>query len=355
MTTFRLLSAVEQVAAHLRVELASGRWQETLPGVHLLAKELQVSRPTVEGALRALEKEGLLSGQGAGRRRLVVRRDDLPPSALRVKILVYDVGDLATSHIIELRHQLQMAGHQAEIAAKTLEDLKMDPRRVARFVATTDADVWVVASASLEVLQWFSEQPVHAFSLFGRLRGVPMAGATPRGAPAIERAVERLVELGHSRIVLITREDRRKPHPGDKERAFLEALQSHGIPPGAYHLPDWGNDMADFHRLLGSLFHLTPPTALIFGGAYLFIAAERHLAQRGIVAPRDVSLVSTDYYPDAFFWCDPPVSHIHWDHHPIVRRVVRWANNVARGKEDHRQTFTKAEFVEGGTVGPAPE
>ena len=28
--------------------------------------------------------------------------------------------------------------------------------------------------------------------------------------------------------------------------------------------------------------------------------------------------------------------------------------NIARGKVDRRQTLTKAEFVDGGTVGPAP-
>jgi len=37
----------------------------------------------------------------------------------------------------------------------------------------------------------------------------------------------------------------------------------------------------------------------------------------------------------------------------VLRRVVRWAGNVARGKADGRQSFTKAEFVDGGTVGPA--
>jgi hypothetical protein len=32
--------------------------------------------------------------------------------------------------------------------------------------------------------------------------------------------------------------------------------------------------------------------------------------------------------------------------------MVRWANNVSRGKDGRRQTLTKAEFFEGGTIGP---
>ena len=38
-----------------------------------------------------------------------------------------------------------------------------------------------------------------------------------------------------------------------------------------------------------------------------------------------------------------------------VRRAVRWTSNLAHGKRDVRQTLTKAEFVEGGTIGPVPK
>jgi hypothetical protein len=31
---------------------------------------------------------------------------------------------------------------------------------------------------------------------------------------------------------------------------------------------------------------------------------------------------------------------------------VRWVGNVANGQDDRRQTLTKIEFVEGGTMGP---
>jgi hypothetical protein len=46
------------------------------------------------------------------------------------------------------------------------------------------------------------------------------------------------------------------------------------------------------------------------------------------------------------------MAHITWDFRMAVRRVVRWAAKVNRGKKDRRQTNLKAEFVEGGTIGP---
>ncbi|MFT6794733.1 MAG: hypothetical protein ACJAR1_002748, partial [Rubritalea sp.] len=60
--------------------------------------------------------------------------------------------------------------------------------------------------------------------------------------------------------------------------------------------------------------------------------------------------------PDpTFAWCEPSVAHIRWDSRPVVNRVLSWVENIAQGKDDHSQTLTKAEFIDGGTVGPVPE
>lgn len=63
----RFQSITRQVAAYLREELSRGRWSGEMPGQHRLVRLLGVSRKTVEMALRLLQEEGLLVGQGAGR------------------------------------------------------------------------------------------------------------------------------------------------------------------------------------------------------------------------------------------------------------------------------------------------
>ena len=80
--------------------------------------------------------------------------------------------------------------------------------------------------------------------------------------------------------------------------------------------------------------------------------AQQYLAQRGILAPRDVSLICGDPDP-AFDWCSPSVAHIRWDARVAVRRIVNWTDNVARGKDDRRQLAIKSSFVDGVTVGEA--
>lgn len=324
-----------------------------MPGRDQLATDIGASPRTVQGALEILENEGLLKKQGAGRQRLITLKETLRVSALRVRILLYEKASRKLDYLVDLRHQLEEAGHNSAFADKTLQDLGMDPVRVARFVEHTEADAWVVVSASREVLEWFAHQEIPAFAFFGRLKQVPLAGAGPGKSAVVAEVVRRLVGLGHRRIVMLSREERRLPEPGFVERVFLDELAAQGIATGTYNLPNWGNTMDEFHVGLDALFRVTPPTALLCSYAALFIAADRHLALRGIVAPRDVSMICLDPDP-AFAWCQPAVSHISWDSAFIVRRAMRWVQNISQKKDDRRSTITPATFVEGGTIGPAP-
>lgn len=354
MGSLKTFTVVAQVAVHLREELRRGRWKERMPGRDHLAAELGVSPRSVQGALEVLEKEGRLEKQGVGRQRRIVQDVATVPIGIRVVILLYEKASRKIDYLVDLRHQLEEAGHPTTFADKTLQDLGMSPERVARFVRQTPADAWVVVSASREVLEWFAGQSVPAFALFGRQVSIPIDGTGPRKSAAVADAVRRLVELGHRRIVMLCREERRKPQPGFVERVFLQELEAHGIQTGSYNLPDWGNTMKEFHSGLDSLFRISPPTALLCPYTALFLAAQSHLAVRGIVAPRDISLICLDPDP-AFDWCDPSVAHIFWDSQQVVRRVMRWVGNVARGRWHYRKsTATPARFVEGGTVGPVP-
>jgi hypothetical protein len=350
----RFQSITAQVAAHLREELVRGRWSGTMPGVPALAEELGIAKKTVDLALRLLEKQGLLVPQGAGRRRkIVLPEGGVDAPTLRVGLLLFESKDRGEDFMIELRHLLEEAGHVPFYSDKGLVELGMDVRRVARHVKKTEADAWIVFAASQEVLEWFSARETPAFAVSGRQGGLPIAGTRVDKAPVFAEITRRLITLGHSAITCVIRRQHRLPQPARSPRAFLGELEGAGIVTGAFNLPDWEESREGFGKLLDSLFRTTPPTALILDEPFLYHAAHHHLAKRGLQVPGDVSLICTDADP-GFAWCDPSVAHIRWDHRPMQRRVVRWANNVARGKDDRQQTLTKAEFVEGGTVGRAP-
>jgi DNA-binding LacI/PurR family transcriptional regulator len=352
MKPFRPLSAVEQLAGHLREEIRRGALSGEMPGANQIAVRLGCSARTVHAAVKQLERESLLQGQGAGRRSRIVLPEDFAPPALRVKILLYEGGDKGIDYLVELRHQLREAGHTAAFASRSLHDLGMDVKRVSRFVGGTEADAWIVVAASREILNWFAAQPVPAFALFGRQSQVAIAGTAPQKSHAMAAAVQRLAALGHSRIVCLTREERRKPEPGLIERIFLGELRKHGIAVGPYNIPDWEDNPNGLHDCLSSLFRTTPPTALICSGIGLFMATQQFLLQEGIRVPKDVSIICSDPIP-GFAWSRPTLSHIDFDSDFWVRQIVRWMKGVAFGKDERRKNFNAARFVEGGTIGPA--
>ncbi len=354
MANLKILSATQQVAQHLRSELFSGRWTGTMPGESRLIKELSAGRATVKAALCQLEEEGLLVSQGHGKRRQInLAAGEISAPSMRVQILLYEKIDRQLGYLAELLHMLQEAGHEAVFADRTLDDLGMNVDRVARYVQSNQADAWVVFAGSRDVLEWFAQQETPAFGLYGRLMGVSLAGTAPKKGGAHDEAVDRLVALGHQRIVFLVREDRRKPKPGFLEQLFLQRLESHGIKIGAYHLPDWEESVEGLQSMLDSLFQHTPPTAMMIDGPPLFHAVRHYLGNHGILVPDDVSLICTDPDPN-FEWCLPTIAHVTWDNGPIVRRIVKWMENISQGKEDRRKSSTKARLVIGGTMGPAP-
>jgi DNA-binding LacI/PurR family transcriptional regulator len=349
MAKLLILSPSQQVAQQLSKELMRQTWVGLMPGAPQLAAELGVDRKTVEAALQMLQEDGWLQAQGAGKRRKIVMPHAAHSTTLRIALLANEEADRRMDYVVNLVHELNEAGHTAFYASRTLYDMGMNVKLVERLVKKTEADAWVVVAASRDVLQWFIEQSIPAFSLFGRRRGLPIAGAGPDKIPIMEEVTRELILRGHKRIVMMVRPLRRIPTPGAAERAFLLQLSQHGLPVSEYNLPSWKETPGGFQARLESMFSSAPPTALIVDEIPQLVGTLQFLARKNIRVPEDVSLVCTDN-GTALDWCDPPISHIRWDTRPVLRRVVRWAANVSRGKTDIRQVLTPAEFYRGGTM-----
>ena len=348
---FRPLSAVEQLTAHLRAEIAAGRLSGTMPGVIRLVEELGVGTKTALGAMAELERDGLIQSQGPRRGSQILGPTKSRGKTLNVVILIYDRSNTQEGFLVELRHRLEQAGHKATFSSKSQIELGMDPERVADFVKKTRADAWVVFVGSRPVLEWFACQPFPSFALLGRGGNVDIAGLTVSKMSSMSEILQRLVRLGHRRIVLMTPEERRKPEPGALEKHFLAELEVLGIPTNSYNLPDWENSPHSYHARLTSLFAHTPPTAILFDVPVLFIGALPFFTKHQLRIPEDVSTVLLDG-DSSLAWCDPVPTHLDTNPAQWVKKVMRWVYNVARGKEDRSKTVVNAVFLEGKTIGP---
>lgn len=355
MEPFRAQSTSEQLSTYLKRQILAGVFDDSLPGINQLVTMLGVNSRAVEAAVRRLESEGLLEARGVGKsRRINTSRSRERTKALRIRVLLYERTNRGLFYIIELLSKLREAGFVADFADKSLMELGMNVGRVSRFVAAKPADAWIVCGGSREILQWFSEQAFPAFAMFGVSSGLPIAGTSVRKSPAMVEAVGRLISLGHRRIVMLCREDRRKPEPALYEREFLAELKRHGLATGPYNLPDWEETAEGLRVLLHSLFAHTPPTAIIIDGPSLYHATSQFLGRRGYYAPEKISLICNDPDP-GFNWCHPAVTHMSWDHQALVRRALRWTHLISRDEIDRSQRPVDAKFFEGGTIGPAPK
>lgn len=353
MEPFRPLSTSDQLAQHLRREILKGSISGVFPGVKQLVQTLGVNSVAVAKAIKQLEHEGLVVHHGDRRSRTIAKGARPRNSALRVGFLHYDASSSWNQDSLALKQGLTHAGHTVLEASKSMLELDMDPKRALRLADSMEVDAWIIFSGSSEILDAFGRRELPAFAFHGRLDHGNLAGFGVRKAPVIAELVRKLVNWGHSRITLLAREERRVPHRGVLEQCFIDELKSHGIQTGPFNLPDWQDNPAGLEKVIDSLFKLTPPTALIIGDANLFHAAQLHLAQRGIFAPKQISLFCNDS-EQAFHWVKPDIAHARWDHRPALRRVIQWANHVARGKDDRKQTYIRAELYAGGTLGPAP-
>lgn len=344
----KLLSHAEQVAAHLRSELLRGRYSGTMPGVLKLQAELGVSRTTIGSALEILEADGLLIPQGVGRPRQILVRATTGVSGLKIGLFPYEPADRHAYDMLQIRHHLQEAGHTPILPSRSLIELEMNVGRIARVVESTEASAWVLWSASSEVLTWFERQSFPSMAYAGQyLPTMRIANVAPGMKSSMVTLIRRLISLGHRRISLLTR-------AGGKPSYFIEELEVHGLQTGSYNLPDCGPSPEKFRACLDALFAATPPTALLIDQQHCFFAAQHYLARRGLFAPKDVSLVCVDFDPN-FNLCAPSVAHFRWDIDAIVRNILRWTDNVSRNKEDFMRARVNAQFIDGGTVGPAPK
>jgi DNA-binding LacI/PurR family transcriptional regulator len=123
---------------------------------------------------------------------------------------------------------------------------------------------------------------------------------------------------------MLTTDFRRLPEPGLFERAFLDELETLGIPTGLYNLPDWEENTEGYHNNLESLFRFTPPTALFVDRALFIPPTLQFCMRNGLQVPQDFSLICTESDP-SFDWTQPSIAHIHRDNAPITRRMVQWA------------------------------
>jgi len=213
------------------------------------------------------------------------------------------------------------------------------------------ADVWLVSAGSLEILQWFAGCGVPALALGGRIKGLPIAGASRDPLPSFRALFRQLIEMGHRRITLISGRERRLPSLSAIERTLHEEFDAAGIPFGAFNVPDWEPSPEGLNDRLRELFRVTPPTAIQVHSSAAAVAVRSFLNRHHLRLPEDVSVIC-ESLENAMAWHRPALAHFSTDWAAIQRRVLHWVDGVVKGRKDLHQMATGAIFHPGESIGP---
>lgn len=146
--------------------------------------------------------------------------------------------------------------------------------------------------------------------LLGQLQGVRAHFADVDNVAGARRAVEHLLDLGHTRIALITNAPLHYTASRDRLQGYREALMARGLPVDEHliRLGDFRSESG--YAAMQSLLNLPePPTAVFAASDVVAFGAVSAIKDRGLRIPDDIALVGFDDVPLARY-VDPPLTTI---------------------------------------------
>jgi DNA-binding LacI/PurR family transcriptional regulator len=364
---------VDEVAEALRGRLESGELKGTLPGVRLLSKTLGVSVPTVCRALHQLEEEGALAGGGKSRRWRVPENraesgERTKPEGIRApggagradrrgRLLFLSALSLSSERhagvevFAELLDQLGNSGweimHRVENYASAVQ-----PRKSwEKLLKLTSPDAIVALGGTSALGGWLQDRRIRALFVGGDPgeSGIPVVAV--RTSTMLRYALERLLSLGHRRVLLPLC-GRAPAFVAGCGRVVAEtaALKNRRredlvIAETAYARPEVIVD------LMRRQWRKDPPDALIMLDSREFLAASGFFREAGVAIPRDLSVVVLSHNP-IMDWHLPAITHFE---HPVklmARTISKWVTQGRVSYAPEPLMEVRARWVDGQSVLP---
>lgn len=220
-------SLLSEVTTVLREGIAAGRWKERLPGERQLALDLQVSRPTINLALRALEKEGVLESSPKMKRRIMHRqarrRSERKPVVLISSVPLEFMEQHTMLWVDILRQNLARIDIELMVHFNRRIYSRGSGKLLEQLVRETPASCWVLTLSTREMQNWFATRKLPTVVAGSLFRGTVLPSIDLDFRAVGRHAAGMLLSKGFKKICLV---NRHPIHAGDKltEMGFCEAF-----------------------------------------------------------------------------------------------------------------------------------
>ena len=169
--------------------------------------------------------------------------------------------------------------------------------------------------------------------LMGEIEGSNLYSVDVDNELAARKAVQHLLELGHTRIACITNAPATYTAAPDRVRGYKNALTNAGISPedGLIRYADFTPE-SGYAEMISLLESGSEFTAVFAASDNVAMGAKAALIEAGKRIPEDISLVGFDDIPWAQY-ANPPLTTIHLQAEELARRACLVLMDLLKGKE----------------------
>ncbi len=352
----------ERLKRLLREKLQSGEFKlgDRFPSQNELMRRYSLSFATVTRALNDLEQEGLLARQ-QGRGTFV--RSIPPPAAARssapLSIQVFIPSHSDTMPPLKVQ-QFPSAPEAGCFERCHFEVIPYGPN-------AADLDRFLFARAGVDGVLFLGAEDQHLSFvgnlaemtptvLIGRAGEMPALGCVYFDhAAAATTAVKHLLDLGHSRIGMVTGAP---GHCSSQEylTGYQSAMRNAGVPyadrlvsyADAFKKDGYAAALDLFDKNAGSEI-----SALLLTDTMLAFQALAALRSMGKQVPADVSVIATDDLSEAENMA-PPLTSLRVPTGEMANRAIEVLVELISGKPPRREQFTAELVVRSSTSPPVP-
>jgi len=294
----RRYSLATQAAASIRENIENSTWTDVLPSERTLCLLLQISRPTLRGALAILCHEGLVEIRSRQSTKILKIAARLQNTRRTTVVLLtgrslHEHGATTLSFVGKLQVALTSSDFQLVIVDDHQLNKAHPQKLLKKIAARYSAVCYLLLTVSEPVQMFFSRLSMPAMVCGSRFPGVRLPSCD-WNYPAIGRhAAGILLGLGHQRLSLVRPSVLRK---GDLqgEQGFAEVTKKH-LHATLTTIHNNGR-AASLHRtILKTFAREEPPTGVLVLNPYDCITVLFALETMRLKVPEAISIISLDW------------------------------------------------------------
>ncbi len=358
----RSASLSEKIAAKLRAEVIAGKWVDTaLPSERELAGKYGVARLTARKSLQKLCAEQLLESRPGRGYFMVPGVTALQPSPGGRTVLFFFI-DRTGNKVLDPLDTAIVNGASAEARRRGVDIYStcQEPavfRRIIRERKRKDLRGVLLDWAREDLAEFMLEENVPFVVVEDDLEGLPVSAVIQDNAIGVKLALEHIAERGHRRIGLVMG-SRESVHPAQRLSGYREFMLRAGLELRPELIAREAPGLGDGGMPAAALLDLPErPTAIFIANRGCLPGVRQEMTARGLVCPRDVSLVVWGERELLEADDDPnDVTFIHWDREEMGRlAMLALEDRIRNGTTDRMVVRIEPQLVDRGSVAELAE